>query len=150
MTMRARWLATLCLMMPPAGPAFAVLGEDVSMIAGDARRMNASRRVLPARTHSVHESEASTGTVVREYLGPDGKVFAVSWKGPHMPDLQQLFGQHFAAYQQLARIDRGQRGGISVESEDLVVQSGGRMRSFAGRAYLKGKLPAGVLPRDID
>jgi hypothetical protein len=145
-----RWFAWLFLALPPTGPALAVLGEDAATIAGDSRRMNAARRILPARTHSVHERQESTGTVVREYIGPDGQVFAVAWKGPHMPDLRQLFGRHFVAYQELARTARGQRGGLSVGSDALVVQSGGRMRSFVGRAYLKDRLPAGVSPQDIE
>jgi hypothetical protein len=148
--MSTRWLALACFALLPADPVFAVLGEDLSAIARDARRVSAARRIVPAPTHSVHEWQATTGTLVREYIGPDGRVFAVAWKGPHMPDLQQLFGRHFVAYQQLAQAHRGQRGGISVESDELVVQSGGRMRSFVGRAYLKGRLPDGVSPRDIE
>ena len=35
---------------------------------------------------------------MREYLDRAGNVFAVSWSGPVLPDLQRLLGAHFAQY----------------------------------------------------
>jgi hypothetical protein len=32
------------------------------------------------------------GTSVRRYVSPAGKVVAVAWKGPVMPDLRQVLG----------------------------------------------------------
>ncbi|HTD04666.1 DUF2844 domain-containing protein, partial [Undibacterium sp.] len=49
-------------------------------------------RVLAASkagsNYSINESTLSSGTVVREYVASSGIVFAVSWTGPIMPDLQ--------------------------------------------------------------
>src|SRR5271156_4206175 len=72
-------------------PAFASLGGDAASIQSDQFQMQGSRAITAAQSYTVHEIQAATGTTVREYLSPQGKVFAVTWPGPRMPDLRQLF-----------------------------------------------------------
>ena len=48
--------------------------------------------------YTVSEATLTDGTLVREYVGQSGVVFAVSWHGPHTPDLSSLLGSYFAGY----------------------------------------------------
>jgi hypothetical protein len=107
--------------------------------------MNAARRAMPPAQHyTVHEIQTPEGTAVREYLSQGGKVFAVAWNGPQMPDLKQLFGNYYVTVQDAAKSRRTGHGPLHVELPELVVQSGGHMRSFFGRAYLPLMLPNNV------
>jgi hypothetical protein len=105
----------------------------------------------PARsTYSVRTSVLPSGTTVREYLGGDDVVFAVSWSGPFIPDLRDLLGDHFAALTaESARLPSAGRSQIIVSNPDVHIESAGHMRAYLGRAWVTSKLPAGVTPSDI-
>lgn len=132
-------------------PAFATLGEDVSTVHADQARIHAVETVKQKSAYTIHELQSPTGMAVREYVSPAGKVFAVAWHGPSMPDLKQLLGSHFEEYQQAlqAQDQRARRGPIFVQLPDVVVQLGGHMRDFVGRAYLPDQLPSGVRAEEI-
>lgn len=138
----------LALMPLLASPALATLGEDVSSIQADQAHLNASVRVAPSQLYSIHEMQTPTGTVIRQFVSPAGTVFAVSWRG-FSPDLQQLLGQHFEEYMAAASQPVHRRGGIHIESGDLVFESGGHMRYVVGRAFLRSKVPSGVSRDEI-
>ena len=147
----------LCALLS-AGPASAALG---STVAGAATTTTgapltspaAQARVLPhataAAAYTMRELTTPAGTVIRQFAAGDGRVFAVSWSGPTKPDLRELLGTYFDDFS--APRDGTPRGHAQhrLENADLVVQSGGRMRAFSGRAYLPSKLPAGVLINDL-
>ena len=80
---------------------------------------------------------------VKEYLSPNGTVFAVSWRGPRPPDLSQLLGSYFAEYQTAAAAPHAQRGHLLVQTENLVVETSGHMRDLRGRAYRSRPAAAG-------
>ena len=105
----------------------------------------------PAASYTVHEIQTPDGIRVREYLSPAGKVFAVAWQGPWLPDLQQLLGSYFTQYQQTAHSlkERVARTPVSVHNANLVVEQSGHMRSFVGRAYLVDQLPSGATPESM-
>ncbi|HEY6308011.1 MAG TPA: DUF2844 domain-containing protein [Candidatus Angelobacter sp.] len=125
-------------------PAVAELGGNVSSIQADQEHMKGTRRVTTNAAYSVHEIQAATGTTVREFVSPSGTVFAVAWQGPATPDLQQLLGAYFGQFTQAIQTKRAGRGPVSVRQEGLVVEAGGHMRSFSGRAYLPQMMPQGV------
>jgi hypothetical protein len=129
----------------------ATLGGDVSTVQADVAHMRGSLRITSANSYAVHEIQAPTGTVVREYLSPAGKVFAIAWQGPYLPDLKQLLGSYFSPYQQAvqAKTQRSGRAPFSIRQSNLIVQQAGHMRAFAGRAYLVDQLPAGVTAESI-
>jgi hypothetical protein len=130
--------------------AFAVLGQDVSSVQADGTRIKAAVNVLTGRSYSVHEIRAPSGTLVREFVSAAGQVFGVSWQGPATPDLRQLLGEYFDKYMQAAQTTpRIYRGVLHVEAGDLVVESGGHMRFKIGRAYLRSKLPEGVVADNV-
>ncbi|WP_425253651.1 DUF2844 domain-containing protein [Janthinobacterium sp. NFX145] len=135
-------------------PAFAALGAPVVSLASSAKAANGAQsavsgRMINYRGYVIDEKIDQSGTAVREYINADNVVFAVSWQGPNMPDLRQLLGSYadqyaFAASQRKA----GQRG-VAIQSDQLVLRSGGHIRSFAGSAYVPGLLPQGVTSDDI-
>jgi hypothetical protein len=130
-------------------PAFAALGGDVASVQSDAVSMKASVRSTPMQAYMVHEIRGS-GTVVREYVSPAGKVFAVAWEGPFRPDLRQVLGTYFQQFQQAVEShSRRVRGPVAIETPGLVVYSSGHMRAFVGKAYIPDMLPQGVAPEAI-
>ena len=126
-------------------PALAALGGDVSSVQKDRTRFKASLQLSTAAHHAVHELTAPTGTVIREYVTDDGRVFGVTWQGPFRPDLRQLLGPYFADFQQAAKAKRtGRNGPLSARSSRLVIEMSGHQRAFRGRAYVPELVPADI------
>jgi len=145
-----RWaLAVALLVQASSLPAFAALGADASSIATDGLKMKGMVRVSAARAYAVHEIETPSGTLVREYVSPAGKVFAVAWRGPKMPDLEQTLGVYFKQYRDAPRQNPAAHKHFAIASPGLVVQSNGRMRAYFGRAYVPALLPPNVAVTDI-
>src|SRR5256885_15239945 len=68
-----------------AAPALAALGGDGTSVQADLARMQGALRITSSAGLTVHEITTSYGPVVREYLTPADKGFAVSWHGPVIP-----------------------------------------------------------------
>jgi Protein of unknown function (DUF2844) len=133
-------------------PAWAALGGDIASVQADQVHMQGTRRVTTAAAYTVHEIQGASGTGVREYVSSEGKVFAVAWQGPYLPDMRQLLGSSFEQYAQAAKAQRNtrmRRGPLLIEEPGLTVEMSGHPRSFSGRAYIPGMLPQGVLAEDI-
>jgi hypothetical protein len=130
---------------------FGVLGGDISSVQQDGVRINAMARVTLKQNYTIHELRSPAGIVVREYASPSGKVFAVAWQGPALPDMKLLLGTYFEEFQKAAQAQnrRGGHGPLIIEEPDLVVQLGGHMRSFVGRAYLPTQIPSNVRNEEI-
>jgi hypothetical protein len=124
-------------------PVQAALGGPEATVEADRLQVQGTQRVTRLSAYTVHEMQAPSGTVVREYVSPAGTVFAVAWQGPSMPDLRQVLGTYFDRYAEAAA-QRKARGPIAIEQPGLVVQSSGHMRAFVGRAYIPEALPPGV------
>jgi hypothetical protein len=156
MSMRLhRWgrITGLAVLSLAAVPAMAGLGGDLSSVQADRADMKAQIRATPATVgYSVEQMQLPGGTVVSEYVSPDGKVFAVSWHGPSKPDLRDALGSYFQQYV-TARgqviHSPGMRRHFQITEPDLVVESSGRMRAFYGRAYVPSLLPPNVSVADI-
>jgi hypothetical protein len=133
--------------------ASASLGGDVTTVQADQIRLKGTLRNTPTNAYTVQEIKAPTGTVVREYLSPAGKIFAVVWQGPFLPDLRQLFGSYFEQFSQAAQKLKSQRprvrGSLLIQEPGLVVQSGGHMRAYFGRAYIPELVPQGIPIEEI-
>jgi hypothetical protein len=125
--------------------AGAALGEAESSVQSDVVALQASIKSSEDRTiYRLHEIQLPTGTFLREFVSPEGKVFAVAWNGPHMPDLRQAFGQYFNSFVAGAKLSRGDRTHLQIQQSDLVVEIRGHMRAYSGRAYLPDAIPGGV------
>jgi len=143
---RAILLLSLLLSLPPS--AGAALGGPASSVEDDRAHMQAERKSTAAQRYAVHEITTPSGTVVREFVSPDtGKVFAVTWHGPFMPDLRQVLGDHFATFAEGTA--GAARRAASVRTPEVVIHSAGHMRAFSGMAYLPGQIPRDVQIEDI-
>jgi hypothetical protein len=129
-------------------PAFAALGGDAATVDADRVHLDGTLSISHAQRYAVHEIQAPSGTVVREFVSPAGKVFGVAWNGPNMPDLRQVLGPYFDTYIQAAA-KRTARGPVRISVPGLTVQSSGHMRAFVGSAYLPDQLPQGVAAEEI-
>lgn len=143
-------------------PAMATLGQapstplrsaapSASSLESGAKRL-AATPVSRSNLYALHESTLDTGTTVTEFATPAGVVFAVSWRGPVLPDLNALLGDYFKAFREEAQQARaaGRRGSpLAMNTGALVVQSRGRMRNFFGFAYAPALVPADVAVTDV-
>jgi hypothetical protein len=140
----------LLLLTLAATPAAAVLGEYESSVSLDQQYMRGEDRVTTNQGYKLHQITSPNGAVVSEYVSPEGKVFAVSWRGPFIPNLQQLLGSYTTQVQQAAQAQTRRRGGpLVVRRSDFVFVNGGHMRSFHGIAYVPSLLPKNVSPEDV-
>lgn len=143
------FFAAICL-CAAALPALAALGGDAASVQADQAHINASLRVSQTNGYAVHELHSPTGSVVREFVSSSGKVFAVAWRSPSPPDLRQLLSLYFDEFQQAAALShKPGRAPLVVQHSGLVVQLGGHMRSFTGRAYLPDHVPSSARMEDI-
>jgi hypothetical protein len=141
-------LSSLILILPLS--ARAVLGDTAASVLNDQARIKGTLRSVDLHTYVMHEITSSDGSVVREFVSPQGAVFGVTWEGQFVPDLQQLLGPY---YQQAQQAQAGQqrrgRGPVVIETPGLVVYETGHMRSFHGQAFIPQLVPQGVQASDI-
>lgn len=144
-------LAVAALLAGSAAPALAGLGGDASSIATDSAMLKGEVNVSTGNGFTVHEIQLPTGTVLREYLSPAGKVFAITWNGPVVPDLKQTLGTYYEQFRTAVR--SAPRGSghhhLAVDQPDLVIRAHGHMRSLHGLVYVPSLLPANVSLSDI-
>lgn len=124
-----------------AAPAWAVLGQSVRSVQSDQQYLRGTLIEVARQGYAVHQITAADGTVVHEYVSQGGTVFGVSWQGPVMPNLSQLLGTYFADFQQASQSPHRRRGPLVVQTDRVVIESGGHMRAFHGRAYVPGMVP---------
>jgi hypothetical protein len=125
------------------GAARAELGGDANSVRAEARQAQASLHVSTFGAYDVHEMQAPNGATVRQFVDRRGKVFAVAWRSRGPANLSTLLGRHYATYRTLGaqRIDLHHG---ALHSPGLVVEVGGVLDRFSGRAYVPGDLPAGL------
>jgi len=144
-----RALAALLLVQAFCLPAFAALGGNLSSIEQDQLKMKGTLRTTVGERYTVHEIQTSQGTLVREYVAPSGVVFAISWRGPKMPDLRQTLGTYFTQFTDAPRPAHPNHAHFAISQANLVLQSSGHMRAYSGRAYDPQLLPTDVPVTDI-
>lgn len=142
----AAYLCVALMTLSVAPGAWATLGERADSIANDSHALSvAARTTITRAKYSLQELKSET-TTVREYLTPEGVVFAVAWNGLVHPDLSVLLGCYDEEYRSaLAEQQRvpGRRQ-KQVRSQRLIVETWGHMRNLQGRAYLPELVPEGV------
>lgn len=139
-----RYIALLVLGAPSL--ACAALGGNTASTQTDQVQMKASvmHTNKTGSNYSVQQTESPTGVIIKEFVSTSGTVFAVTWQGPLMPNMQQLLGQYFGNYVDAAKSNHSGHSHLSIRQADLVVQSSGHLRAFSGIAYIPSLLPAGV------
>jgi len=145
--MRIRWGIVFALLLG-AVPVWAALGEPEQSVQKDRERVAGQAKRTVHQSYTLHEITTADGRVIREYVSPSGTVFAVAWEGPTLPDFASLLGSYSAAFQQATSAGGRRHGPLVVQAGPLVVESGGRMRFFRGRAYVTDLIPAN-LSKDV-
>jgi hypothetical protein len=135
-------------------PAQAELGAsptDFGTRGAGATRARALSAAAAGATYSVNETPLTSGTTVREYVGPDGNVFAVSWAGPFMPDLRALLGKHFVVLTgETAKLPKAGHSQVNIVRPEVTIEAGGHMRAFVGRAWIEVDFPRGFMAADVE
>ena len=148
------------LLAASAIPAMAALGQaptpstpsTLATTPGTSSKKLTTASAVSSSLYSIHEGTLDNGTAVREFATPEGVVFAVTWRGPVLPDLSELLGNYFATFKFEVAQSRGagRRGAaVNIQRDELVVQSNGRMRHFFGYAYAPALVPASVNVHDV-
>jgi hypothetical protein len=137
------------ILLAYAGAGHAALGGPPAQFGSDSTTIEA--RVTSGTTsYTKLDTTLPTGTRVRQYVSGAGIVFAVSWDGPFLPDLQALLGKHFdTLVAESAKTPRAGSSQRAVNRPEVVIFSGGHMRAFEGRAWVPAELPAGFTANDI-
>jgi hypothetical protein len=146
------YLLMLAMLGTSAPPAAAALGERADSIAGDAMRLAARRSSAANGTSTVQSLKMNDGSTIRQFVGIDGRVYAVAWNTRAKPRLDQLLGTHFVTYAEAGRRAMQLRAGVMhnavVQQGDLVVESSAHLNAHVGRAYLRSLLPGGTAAAD--
>jgi len=128
-------------------PAHATLGEKADSVEKDRKALSGVKTTEKAsRTNYKIQEITSAATTLREFLTPDGVVFAVAWNGLAHPDLSTLLGRFDQEYKnakkQLPRKHGQSRS--AVKGDHVVVETWGHMRNLQGRAYVPALVPEEV------
>jgi len=145
--MRVRWGIALALLLA-ALPAWAALGGSEQSVEQDRERLAGQSKRTVFQYYTLHEISMKDGRLIREYVSPAGTVFAISWEGPTLPDLAPLLGSYFTAFKEAMASSPRRHGPLYVQAGSLVVESGGHMRAFRGRAYVTDLIPSN-LSKDV-
>jgi hypothetical protein len=147
-----KYLLTCGMLTVALSPCIAEagLGQPESSVQADAAQLKGSIKATEHAGYRVHEIQLPSGTLVREFVGSDGNVFAVAWNGPTVPNLRQTLGQYFDKFVAAAQAKHADHHHLQIQQSDLVMQASGHMRgAFSGRAYLPQAVPAGVSIGDL-
>lgn len=139
-------MSSVLLLILAGMPAWAGLGEPEASVTSDQLRMKSEHRVQDFQSYKVHELANTEGTVVREYVSPEGTVFGITWQGRAMPDMNQLLGNYVNNLQTATRDQTQirQRRGITIKTSDFVYTSFCRMGVCSGSAYAPKLVPSNV------
>jgi hypothetical protein len=148
---RILWSLVFGAIAQPAERAHAALGGDAASVIADTAEMHGVAHATLLQQYEIQEITNDSGLRVREFLNRNGVVFAVTWNGPVVPDLRTLLGASFDSYvEQLSAVRHpGTHRSLRLASSALVVESGGHMRAYSGRAYLPLLLPAAASPANL-
>ena len=124
--------------------ASATLGEPEASVLSDGAQLQGSVKESDLGSYRLHEIQLLSGTVVREYAGLDGTVFAITWHGPSCAEFAADSRPLFRRLRGGGTDPHADHHHLQVKQVDLVVEASGHMRAFNGRAYLPQAIPAGV------
>jgi len=122
-------------------PLNATLGEKLDTVVLSKETQARKLNIQNFDTYTVHELIDAQGAKVRQYTNASGRVFAVTWEGGRLPNLQKLLGAHFDSFSKESSSKTRRRGPLVIQSGDLTVISGGHQRDFRGQASLKNLMP---------
>ena len=126
--------------------AQAELGGNLASIMQEQKTFGSTLTTSPQSNYTIYIQNISPDLVVKEYVSNSGNIFGVAWKGSTLPNFQVLLGSYYSNY-----LSAQQQNPRSVFSQDnnLVIESGGVMGGYIGRAYLPKQVPTGLAPTAI-
>ena len=119
----------------------------MSTVQADQHRMSATRQVHQSTAYTVHEIRTTSNSVIREYVSPQGKVFAVSYQGQFLGEANSLlagYATQIGAAIKTMRSGQHRGGPVHVTLPGVVYHATGHMRSYVVHAYLTDSVPQGV------
>lgn len=139
------------LLATSVSPALAGLGGNEASISADLAKLNGQLSITTGAGFTVHEIQLPSGTIVREYLSTAGTVFAITWRGPVIPDLKQTLGTYYPLFRTVVNSTPtgADHRHLAVDQAQLVVRSHGHMRSHHGVVYVPQLVPPDVSLSDI-
>ena len=137
-------LTVVLMLMMGSLPAWAALGDNVTSVESDAQAIRGQHVMVARVGYNLHQITTADGSVVNEFVSPAGTVFGISWQGHAMPNLPQLLGTYMTNLQQGQRTQYVQRRSVTIQGDNFVFSSFGRLREFRGRAYVPGLVPANL------
>lgn len=144
------------LLAATLAPAHAALGGHSGALASEARSLRATALAArPASNPSAyqrHDLVLADGGRASEFADANGRVFAVSWQAPTMPELATLLGGHRSSLEkaQLPVPGMGRAPSqINARDGDCVLVSSGHLRAYHGYSYLQSQLPAGFDMKEL-
>jgi len=133
----------VCLLTAPSVQA--ALGQDRASILVDHKVMGANEPTVSQGVgYQIHEMQHPSGTIVREFVSPQGQVFAVNWSGRVPTNLQQLLGPHYEQFTKSALVRTGSHHMLRINQPDLVLTNVQYLRHYEGQAYIPAMVPTGV------
>lgn len=149
--MRASSMALIALLaLAGLSPAAAELGGNGETIRQDAARETgtvASTTLGRYTVFTITTKEDPPQLTIREYLSDSGVVFGLAWQGARHPNTLRLLGAYAIAPGTPLRPGSVQQPRFSRRITDQVVlEAGGHIGDFWGRAYAPALLPDGLSP----
>jgi hypothetical protein len=117
----------------------AELGGNAASVLAEQKEFGSLLTTDTKNGTTVYIQTLASGTILKEFLSSTGVVYAVSWSGPSLPNLQIILGSYFKNY--LAALKQS-RGSIFSTTENVVIQSSGMMGAFQGFAFLPKQAPS--------
>ena len=124
----------------------AELGSNIASVMAEKTEFNSQLTTSNQYGVTVYIQTLSSGTVIQEYASADGVIFALSWSGRELPNLQVILGNYFKDY--LTGIKQS-RGAFSINTESIAIQSAGMMGAFQGFAFLPKQAPVGFTIKNL-
>lgn len=126
--------------------SWASLGDNQASVNTDASALNASVTTENNVNYTLYTLTLPSKTVVKEYVSND-KVFAVTWKGPHNPNVNQVIGNYFGRLQDKPLF--ADHSSAKFVEPDFRAFVRGSIHNHHGKAFLPQYLPANVTGKDI-
>lgn len=127
-------------------PTHAELNGSLSSIDVDRNYVAGTLNTRVRFGCAVSEIKDRNGTLVREYVSPAGRVFAIAWEGHFVPEMEHFLGPLFEEYSKALRAEHavhGWREPLLIHTPALVFEAGGHMGWYYGRSYVGSQVPNG-------
>ena len=128
----------LILGLALTGVCHAELGGTADSLSAEQKQFNSQLAITQQSNYSIYTQTLTSGTAFQEYVSSNGIIFAVSWSGPSLPNIQTILGKYYDQYLSAAQQSRGS---IYMSNDSLVIQSTGMMGAFQGFAFLPKQAP---------